>query len=169
MGIISKGNAAVIGNHLRLVETKKKLGSNTYYVRVTCDSNDGGKKVRDIMKQYWEHGDGVTSGGPYFYTRSDDGNNSSLNNWKTFSVVPQLPPLQAQRACDEIVQELSRILEGVSDGTISPSNGESFLDPDPETTNETGGSGFKLGTTTYLIIGAAAAIIVLLLWDRKRK
>lgn len=31
------------------------------------------------------------------------------------------------------------------------------------------GTGFKMGTTTYIIIGAAVIILVLLLWDRKKK
>ena len=31
------------------------------------------------------------------------------------------------------------------------------------------GTGVKMGTTTYIIIGAAVIILVLLLWDRKKK
>lgn len=170
MGIISKGNRSKIAAYLKAVE----LRNGDSFVKVVCTSNAGGKTVRDVMKQYWEAGDGALTGGAYFYSPDENGGNSPWGWWKEFSVRPMMPSPEREQASIEIKKELAAIIEGVSDGSVTPASGtgaatetpaqETAEDPVEDPTKK------KLASyTTYLIIGAAAVVILLLLWDRKRK
>ena len=171
MGIISKNNRSYLGARLKLAQNLQG-GKNGRYVRVTCTSNEAGKQVRDVMKQYWpELGSDPNAKIHFEYMRSNEGNGQAAwNNWEIFSVVPYGPSKQANAdACAEIANELSGIIEGVSDGSVKPN--ETTYDPDPtDPIDPDDAKKTKLADyTTYIIIGAAAVIILLLLWDRRKK